>query len=219
MGFPTPSTASPNGLLTYPLDTIDEDSVGSTIPAFPWPANTPATENRQNKSYDKIKNNNNDRPDDDDDDVDCFPRQDKQPVLQQQDISPTSPIANNTSPSLIESSTDNPATKNKSYNNIENSRPDDDDVECFPRQDNQPVLQQDTPPQEQLWYSFSIPAYTHNPTQAPRKPTPKRTLTKQSASWDNKNMMLIASLDKKGSLCHHRTSHPPHPPRTTLPLV
>ena len=97
MGFPTPSTASPNGLLTYPLDTIDEDSVGSTIPASPWPTDTPATENRTNK----IKNNNNDRPDDDDDDddVDCFPRQDKQPVPPQ-DISPT---ATDTLPSLIES--------------------------------------------------------------------------------------------------------------------
>ena len=37
---------------------------------------------------------NNDRPDNDDDDDDdgdgdCFPRQDKQPVIPQQDISPT----------------------------------------------------------------------------------------------------------------------------------
>ena len=69
---------------------------------------TPATDTRKNKSYDNIENNN-DRPDDDDDDddddVDCFPRQDKQPVLPQ-DISPTAPTAtataNNTSPSLIE---------------------------------------------------------------------------------------------------------------------
>ena len=51
------------------------------------------------------------RPDDDDnnnnnndDDVDCFPRQDKQPVLQQ-DVS-NEPTANDPSPSLIESSTD-----------------------------------------------------------------------------------------------------------------
>ena len=146
MGFPTPSTASPNGLLTYPLDTIDGDSVRLTIPAFPWPANTPATENRQNKSYDKIKNNNNDRPDDDDDDVDCFPRQDKQPVLQQQDISPTSPIANNTSPSLIESSTDTPTTENrkhKSYDNIENDRPNDNNNND---EDKQPVLPRDISP-------------------------------------------------------------------------
>ena len=43
----------------------------------------------------------------DDNDVDCFPRQDKQPALQQQDISPT-----DTLPSLIESPTDTPATEN-----------------------------------------------------------------------------------------------------------
>ena len=62
--------------------------------------NTPATENCKNKSYDNI---DNDRPDDDNnnnDDVDCFPRQDKQPVLPQ-DISP-----NATLPSLTESTTD-----------------------------------------------------------------------------------------------------------------
>ena len=54
---------------------------------------------------------NSERPDgdnDNDNDVDCFPRQDKQPVLPQPDISPTAPTANNTPPSLIESSTDNP---------------------------------------------------------------------------------------------------------------
>ena len=70
-----------------------------------------STKNCTKKSYDNIEN---DRPDDDDDnnnnnnddDVDCFPRQDKQPVLPQQDISPTATTANNTSPSLIESSTD-----------------------------------------------------------------------------------------------------------------
>ena len=64
------------------------------------------TANWNNKSYDNIEN---DRPDDDnnnnnDDDADCFPWQDKQPVLTQ-DISPT---VNNTSPSLIESPTDKP---------------------------------------------------------------------------------------------------------------
>ena len=31
--------------------------------------------------------------------------------------------------------------------------------------------------------------------------------------------MLIVSLDKTSSLIHHRTSRPPHPPPTTLPLV
>ena len=62
------------------------------------PTDIPAT--------DKIEyniNNNNDCPDDDNNnnsDVDCFPRQDKQPV-QPQDISP-----NDTLPSLIESTTD-----------------------------------------------------------------------------------------------------------------
>ena len=68
----------------------------------------------QNKSYDNIENKSydriDDRPDDDnsndDNDVDCFPRQDKQPVLQQQDISPTATTATDTSPSLIESPTD-----------------------------------------------------------------------------------------------------------------
>ena len=44
MGFPTPSTAFPNSLLTYPLDTIDEDSVGSTIPAFPSSKPSPVTD-------------------------------------------------------------------------------------------------------------------------------------------------------------------------------
>ena len=57
------------------------------------------------------------------DDVDCFPRQDKQPVLQQQDISPTAPTANNTSPSLIESSTDKrTAPMNTDNNNNNNNR-------------------------------------------------------------------------------------------------
>ena len=40
-----------------------------------------------------VENNNHDRPDDDnnnDDDIDCLPRQDKQPVLPQQVISPGS---------------------------------------------------------------------------------------------------------------------------------
>ena len=91
--------------------------------------------------------------------------------------------------SLTESPTDTPATvnckNNKFYDNIENDRPDnnDDHDNCFPCQATQPVLQQDTPQQEQEqpWYSFSLPAITHNPTQAPHKRTTKRTLTKQSA--------------------------------------
>ena len=109
MGFPTPSTASPNGLLTYPLAIASLPTAAPTCNSpIESSTDTPATEIRTNTSYDnienKIKNNNNDRPDDDDDDVDCFPRQDKQPVLPQ-DISPTT-NANNTSPRLIESSTD-----------------------------------------------------------------------------------------------------------------
>jgi hypothetical protein len=84
------------------------------------PTDTPATENWKNK----IKNNNNDRPDDDndDDDVDCFPRQDKQPVLPQ-DISLTAPTTDNTdntSPSLLKS-TDPTNTDNN--NNIQRTTP------------------------------------------------------------------------------------------------
>ena len=44
MGFPISSNASPHSLLTYTLDTIDEDSVGSTIPAFPRSKPTPVTD-------------------------------------------------------------------------------------------------------------------------------------------------------------------------------
>ena len=80
------------------------ESLPTTVPncnsPIESPMNTPATENCKNKSYDNI---DNDRPDDDNnnnDDVDCFPRQDKQPVLPQ-DISP-----NATLPSLTESTTD-----------------------------------------------------------------------------------------------------------------
>ena len=57
------------------------------------------------------------------------------------------PVAASNCNSLIESPTDTLATencKNKSYNNIEIDRPDNNDVDCFPRQDKQPVpLQQD----------------------------------------------------------------------------
>ena len=89
MGFPTPSTAPPRPIPPKP----PWYSAPTAIASLPTsliesPMDTPATENCKNTSYDKIKNNNNDRPDDDDDDVDCFPRQDKQPVLPQ-DISPT----------------------------------------------------------------------------------------------------------------------------------
>ena len=44
MVFSKHSTAFPDSLLTYPLDTIDEDSVGSTIPAFPCSKPTPVTD-------------------------------------------------------------------------------------------------------------------------------------------------------------------------------
>ena len=78
-----------------------------------------STDNCKNKST----NIANDRPDDNDDDVDCFPWQEKQPVLLQQDPSPTAstaPAVNDTSPSLIESPTDKPIntdTDNKNKNN------------------------------------------------------------------------------------------------------
>ena len=94
--------------------------------------------------------------------------------------------------SPIESPTDTPSTencKNKPTDlNIENNnndRPDDDDDDdnCFPCQATKPVLQQEKQP----WYSFSLPAIKHNPTQAPRKRTPKRTRTKQSAYRENNN--------------------------------
>ena len=74
------------------------------------PTDTPSNANCKNKSKnidndstngDNHNNNNNN----DDDAIDCFLRQDKQPVLPQQDISPTVPTINSTSPSLIESST------------------------------------------------------------------------------------------------------------------
>ena len=67
----------------------------------------------------------NNRPDDDNDNnngVDCSPRQDKQPVLQQQDILPTAPTAINTSPSLIESYTDKPTDPTNNDNNNNNIR-------------------------------------------------------------------------------------------------
>ena len=86
------------------------------------PADSPTTENRKNKSY----YINNDRPDDDNnDDVDCFPRQDKQPVIPQ-DISP-----NDTPLSLIESNTDTRLdttdTNNDSSDNDNNHSDDNDD--------------------------------------------------------------------------------------------
>ena len=153
MGFPTSSTASPNGLLTYPAIVPLPTAAPNCNSPIESPTDTPATENCKNKSFDNIENNN-DRPDDDNDndnDVDCFPRQDKQPVPPQ-DISPTA--TNNTPPSLIESFTDKSTNTDNTCNNIKNNndRPDDDDddddddVDCFPRQDKQPVLPQDISP-------------------------------------------------------------------------
>ena len=91
--------------------------IASRTTAVPNTTDTPATEKRKNKSYDNIEN---DRPDDDynnnNNDVDCFPRQDKQPVLPQ-DISPN----NNTLPSLIETNTDkstNPTDTDNNNNNV-----------------------------------------------------------------------------------------------------
>ena len=188
MVFPSPSTAppwysTPTAIVSLPTAAPNCNSLIES------PTDTPATENRQNKSYDNIENNN-DRPDDDDnnDDVDCFPRQDKQPVLPQ-DISPTAPTANNTSPSLIESSPDTPATdtrKNKSYDNIENNndRP-DDDVDCFPRQNKQPVLPQDISPTAPTALTANntspslIEMNNYNYNYNRRRTTPART--KQSA--------------------------------------
>ena len=168
MVFPKPSTAPPRPIPPKP----PWYSAPTAIASLPTsliesPTDTPATENCKNTSYDKIKNNNNDRPDDDDDDVDCFPRQDKQPVLQQQDISPT-----NTLPSLIESATDTSATIDCNIDN-NNDRPDDDDddddVDCFPRQDKQPVLPQDISP--------TAPTANSSPPSLIESPTDKSTDT------------------------------------------
>ena len=175
MGFPKPSTAPPMPIppkppwystptVIVPLPTAVSNC---NSPIESPPDTRPATENCKN---------NNDRPDDDDnnDDVDCFPRQDKQPVIPQQDISPT-----DTLPSLIESTTDTPtdSTDNKNKNDPSGDDDnDDDDVNCFLRQD-----RQDTQPNlltKQQRLPFSFPAYTHNPTQAPCKLPTKRTQTK-----------------------------------------
>ena len=127
------------------------------IPAYahnPTQAPRKRTPKRTRTKQSAYRDNNNNRPDDDNndnDDVDCFPRQDKQPVPQQQDISPTAPTANanNASPSFIESFTDTATEncKNKSYDNIENNtnvinptiHPHVFDVACFHRHDKQPT--------------------------------------------------------------------------------
>ena len=112
--FPTPTAIAPLPTAVPNCNSLIES-----------PTDTPATENRKNSSG--IENN---RPNDDnnnnDDDVDCFPRQDKQPVFPQQDISPTAPTANNTPPSLIESSMDkstNPTDTDNNNNNSNNDPP------------------------------------------------------------------------------------------------
>ena len=131
-----PWYSTPTAIVSLP--TAVPTSCNSLIES---PTDTPATENCKNTSYDNIENNaknNNDRPDDDNDndDVDCFPRQDKQPVLPQ-DISPT-----NTLPSLIESTTDTPTAPmnlvNNNDNNDDDDYDDDDDDDCYSRQEQQP---------------------------------------------------------------------------------
>ena len=133
----------------------------------------PATENYKNTSYDnienKIKNNNNDRPDDDDGDVDCFPRQDKQPVPPQ-DISPT-----DTLPSLIESITDKSTDSTDTDNNNNNNRWRTSsartkqsvyqgsqtkpiyDVACFHQHDKQPTYDDDD--DEDTYGDYAYDAY------------------------------------------------------------
>ena len=61
-------------------------------------------------------------------DVDCFPRQDKQPVTPQQDIPPTSPTATDTPNDLIESSTDKSTDTDNNNNDTDPSDDDDDDI-------------------------------------------------------------------------------------------
>ena len=151
-----------------------------------------------------IINNNND--------VDCFPRQDKQPVFPQQDISPT-----DTLPSLIESTTDTPtdSTDNKNKNDPSGDDDnDDDDVNCFLRQD-----RQDTQPNlltKQQRLPFSFPAYTHNPTQAPCKLPTQRTRTKQS---DNNNNIRRATPARTKQTAYRRTKPPTHTVVPQAPLL
>ena len=127
--------------------------------------------------------------------------------------------------SPIESPTDTPATencKNKS-NNINNDRSDDDDDDdddddCFPCQATQPVLQQYT--REQQGFSFSLTAYTHNPTQAPRKRTTKRTLTKQSAyrGFENNNRPDDDNNNNNDVDCFPRQDKQPVPLQDISPI-
>ena len=99
-------------------------------------------------------------------------------MLPQPDI----PSTDNPRPSLIESPWDKSiGTDNINSNNDndpsddDDNGDDDDDVDCSIRQDTQPVSS------KKQWSPLSSPAYTQNPTQAPRKPTTNRTRTKQTA--------------------------------------
>ena len=92
------------------------------------PHGRPHHKNCKDTSYNNI---DTDRPNDNDNEINCFPRQDKQPVLQQQDVLPTAPTTTDTSPSLIESPTDKSTntdnTNNNNKNNNEHTTDDCDD--------------------------------------------------------------------------------------------
>ena len=132
MGFPSPSTAFPMPIPPKPPWYSTPTAITSLPTAAPncnslieSPTDTP--HNIENNNT----NNNNDRPDDDDDDVDCFPRQDKQPVLPQ-DISPTdTPRPSLIDPSDADDSTvihDNRYYKIKAYDDNDDDDDDDDDA-------------------------------------------------------------------------------------------
>ena len=112
-----------------PLPTTVPISCNSLIESS---LDTPATVNCKNKSYDNIEI---DCPDDDNNnkDVDCFPWQDKQPVLPKD-------ISIDTLPSLIESPTDkftNPMNTNTNNNDSSDDDDDDNDDNSTVIQDNQ----------------------------------------------------------------------------------
>ena len=112
-----------------PLPTTVPISCNSLIDSS---LDTPATVNCKNKSYDNIEI---DCPDDDNNnkDVDCFPRQDKQPVLPKD-------ISTDTLPSLIECPMDkstNPMNTNTNNNDSSDDDDDDDDDNSTVIQDNQ----------------------------------------------------------------------------------
>ena len=101
-----------------------------------------------------------------------------------QDISTVPNAINALLPSSIESTTDksfdttNPTNTNNYNNNNNNDPSNNDKVDCLHQE--QRVLPQVILLKQQ-WFSLSFPAITHNQTQVPRKTTPTRTQTKQSA--------------------------------------